>query len=359
MTTPSLGTVNKFYSDNGANGVILGAPASMTADILLTLPSTIGTTGQTMKVDSAGVLSFGTIGVGGGGTGLTSGTSGGIPYFSAASTLASSAALTASALVVGGGAGTTPSTLAGTSGGVVYFSASNVAASSGALTASAIVVGGGAGAAPTTLAGTSGGVVYFSASNVAASSGALTASALVLGGGAGASPTSLALGTANYALVMNSGGTANTYALVATANLAVDTIQRATVSLTNANMATMYTTPVIILAAAGSGKHYGIFGYSLVSTYGTAAYTNGGNIGLTYGSVANLASAKCTTECGAGFLTTGNNQIYTGLAAAVATTTLSTISNAGIYISNATGEFTPGASTTTAKVYLSYCNLTE
>lgn len=44
-----------------------------------------------------------------------SGTSGGVPYFSAANTLASSAALDAGALVVGGGAGGAPTTLANSS----------------------------------------------------------------------------------------------------------------------------------------------------------------------------------------------------------------------------------------------------
>lgn len=43
------------------------------------------------------------------------GTSGGIPYFSSASTWASSAALTANAIVAGGGAGVAPYTMAGTS----------------------------------------------------------------------------------------------------------------------------------------------------------------------------------------------------------------------------------------------------
>jgi hypothetical protein len=43
-----------------------------------------------------------------GGTGLASGTSGGVPYFSTGTTLASSAALTANALIKGGGAGAAP-----------------------------------------------------------------------------------------------------------------------------------------------------------------------------------------------------------------------------------------------------------
>lgn len=53
----------------------------------------------------------GTLGVTHGGTGLTAGTSGGIPYFSSTTTIASSALLTANALVLGGGAGSAPTAL--------------------------------------------------------------------------------------------------------------------------------------------------------------------------------------------------------------------------------------------------------
>lgn len=53
----------------------------------------------------------GTLPVVNGGTGLTSGTSGGILAFTAAGTLASSSALTANALVLGGGAGAAPTIL--------------------------------------------------------------------------------------------------------------------------------------------------------------------------------------------------------------------------------------------------------
>lgn len=51
----------------------------------------------------------GALPVSNGGTGLTSGTSGGIPYFSSSTTMASSAALTANAPVIGGGVGVAPS----------------------------------------------------------------------------------------------------------------------------------------------------------------------------------------------------------------------------------------------------------
>ena len=53
----------------------------------------------------------GTLPVGSGGTGLTAGTSGGVPYFNSTSTMASSAALTQHALVLGGGAGGAPASL--------------------------------------------------------------------------------------------------------------------------------------------------------------------------------------------------------------------------------------------------------
>lgn len=54
----------------------------------------------------------GTLGVSNGGTNLSSGTGGGLLYFSDASTLASSSALTANALVLGGGAGGIPTNVA-------------------------------------------------------------------------------------------------------------------------------------------------------------------------------------------------------------------------------------------------------
>lgn len=46
-----------------------------------------------------------------GGTGLTAGTSGGVPYFNSTTTMASSALLTANAIVLGGGAGAAPASL--------------------------------------------------------------------------------------------------------------------------------------------------------------------------------------------------------------------------------------------------------
>lgn len=78
---------NQFPRALNASGVATCATVSLTLDVTGTLP------------------------LANGGLGLTTGTSGGILGFTAAGTLASSGALTANALVLGGGAGATPTPL--------------------------------------------------------------------------------------------------------------------------------------------------------------------------------------------------------------------------------------------------------
>lgn len=66
----------------------------------------------TLGTVATGTWNATTIAVNKGGTGLTAGTSGGILYYSATGTLASSGALTDNVIVVGGGAGVTPNSIA-------------------------------------------------------------------------------------------------------------------------------------------------------------------------------------------------------------------------------------------------------
>lgn len=77
----------------------------------------------------------GTVIVGNGGTGINSGTSGGIPYFSSTSAMASSSLLTNHAIVLGGGSGAAPTVVSGlgTSSQVLIGNASG-APSFGAIT---------------------------------------------------------------------------------------------------------------------------------------------------------------------------------------------------------------------------------
>lgn len=115
------GSAAKTISYNSIGASPLAGSSSLT---------TVGTIGS-------GTWNGSTIGVAYGGTGLTSGTSGGVLYYSASGTLASSSALAANALVVGGGAGVAPSTVT-TGTGVVTALGVNTGS------AGAFVVNGGA-----------------------------------------------------------------------------------------------------------------------------------------------------------------------------------------------------------------------
>jgi len=113
----SGGTVTLLASSAGASGTVTSVAQSFTGGIVSVAGSPITTSG-TLALTVAG-------------------TSGGIPYFSSASTWATSAALAASALVIGGGAGAAPSTTT-TGTGVVTALGVNTGS------AGAFVVNGGA-----------------------------------------------------------------------------------------------------------------------------------------------------------------------------------------------------------------------
>ena len=113
----SGGTVTLLASSSGASGSVTSVAQSFTGGIVSVAGSPITTSG-TLALTVAG-------------------TSGGVPYFSSGTTWATSAALAASALVIGGGAGAAPST---TTTGTGVVTALGVAVG----TAGAFVVNGGA-----------------------------------------------------------------------------------------------------------------------------------------------------------------------------------------------------------------------
>lgn len=118
---------------------IVGAGPTTGVTIVATEKAIVAWNGSDfVKVASSLVSQLsGTLGVANGGTGLTSGTSGGVLAFTASGTIASSGALTANALVIGGGAGAAPSTTT-TGTGVVTALGVNTGS------AGAFVVNGGA-----------------------------------------------------------------------------------------------------------------------------------------------------------------------------------------------------------------------
>lgn len=125
-TLGSLGTTTTVLHGNAAGAPTFGAVV-LTADVSGILPTANGGTGiafftaagptvarvYTFPDAAATVLTTNAaVTVAQGGTGIASGTSGGVPYFSATTTIASSGLLTASAIVLGGGAGASPTSLA-------------------------------------------------------------------------------------------------------------------------------------------------------------------------------------------------------------------------------------------------------
>jgi hypothetical protein len=65
-------------TDNGSNYVALKAPDTLASNLTFTLPSADGSSGQTITTNGSGTLSFGTLGVAGGGTGLSTTTAYGL-----------------------------------------------------------------------------------------------------------------------------------------------------------------------------------------------------------------------------------------------------------------------------------------
>jgi hypothetical protein len=114
----NVGSVQLLASKAGASGTVTSVGQSFTGGLISVAGS---------PITSSGTLAL-----------TVAGTSGGVPYFSSASTWASSAVLTANALMVGGGAGSAPSTITTGTGvvtalGVNTGSAGSVVVNGGAL----------------------------------------------------------------------------------------------------------------------------------------------------------------------------------------------------------------------------------
>ena len=116
-----------YYKDNGGVVKLLASNASSTGTVSSVAQSF---TGGLISVSGSPITTSGTLAL------TVAGTSGGVPYFSSASTWASSAALAANAIVLGGGAGAAPATTT-TGTGVVTALGVNTG------TAGAFVVNGG------------------------------------------------------------------------------------------------------------------------------------------------------------------------------------------------------------------------
>lgn len=117
-------------------------------------------------------------------------------------------------------------------------------------------------------------------------------------------------------------------------------IQYATVTLTSAQVNSMFANGVALLAAPGAGLGYVVHGFSLNLIRVAASFTGGGNVYLEYGAAG--AGTAITGTIAAGAITAGanTNGYAAGSFAAVSST------NQPISITNATGAFANGGTST-------------
>lgn len=197
ITTCILTSGTGIASWSAAYSYSSGTLGTVTS-VAMTVPAFLSISGS--PITSSGTLAVSLSGtalpVANGGTGIVSGTSGGILGFTAAGTIASSGALTASQLIIGGGAGVTPSTLAaGSQYQVLTMGATNPGYGAVNLAQSAAITG----ALPIGNGGT--GQITKAAAFDALSP--MTTGGDLIYGGASGTGTRLANGTAGYLLQSN------------------------------------------------------------------------------------------------------------------------------------------------------------
>jgi len=313
-----------------------------------------------------------------GGTGLSSGTSGGVPYFSSTSTMASSAALAQYSVIVGGGAGAAPATIvtgsanqllsSGGSGAnpswttatypatttinqLLYSSSANTIA--GLATTNGGILNANSSGVPSLtvtpvlgVAGTSAGTLGFSG---------LTSGVVTIQTAAAAGTWSLTLptsgGTNGYLLQTNGSGVSSWFNLFGTANTftASQTFNAATSSIYlganagNGGVATFYgsTSGSVTLgvpAAAGTGTVF-----TLPSSNGTSGYvltTNGSGV-TSWTSPGSLSGVVTTFSAG----TTGFTPSSATSGAITLAGTLG-VTNGGTGLTSLTAGYIPYASAT-------------
>jgi len=230
----------------------------------------------------------GTLQVGNGGTGLTSGTSGGIPYYSSTSAMTSSALLGANALMIGGGAGAAPATIT-TGTGVVTALGVNVG------TAGAFVVNGGALGTPSS--GTVTNLTGTASININGTVGATTANT-----GAFTTVTASGLIRGNANIVSRADGgyvaavkTDGTFVVAITSFLGAFGFGSADNAVVSATSATMG------MHVGGSSTAIGTFSSTGLAVTGTISATSD----LLVGTTSALGSGKV------GFLQSASGQVLT------------------------------------------------
>jgi hypothetical protein len=249
--TALSGLASALLVNTTTTGVLSAYAGTSCTDQILVALSALGVA-TCADVDFDTLTLTGTLGVARGGTGLTSGTAGGVLAFTASGTLASSAALAANQLVLGGGAGVVPATLGnlGTATQVLHGNASG-APTFGAVSLTTTVTGilpsanGGTGSAFFAVAGPASTVKTYTFPN---------ASATIL--------------TDAVAITAAQGGTGQT-------SYVIGDLLQATGTTTLSRLAAVATGNALISGGVGTASSWGKVGLT-THVSGTLGPTNGG-----------------------------------------------------------------------------------
>ena len=140
--------------------------------------------------------------------------------------------------------------------------------------------------------------------------------------------------------------------LATTSQIGTQVVQSVSVTLSQSQIQGMYATPVLLLAAPGSGQTViGLFA-TLAYTRVSSSFANGGSVVIQYGNAAHGAGTALTSDFSPTYITTSSSGVSTVPANSLIS--VSSISNTAIYVSNTTGAFTSGNASSTAVITLFY-----
>lgn len=124
-------------------------------------------------------------------------------------------------------------------------------------------------------------------------------------------------------------------------------VQNLTVTLTNAQLLALFTTPIQLLPAPGAGNMWDILDMTLENKFLTAAFAAGGAIQASYGAG---VTTPATATVAATFLTSPAASSVIKVAGALAQALSTAVLNTAVNITNATANFTTGAGSVVVKL---------